>query len=66
MTTIKSISYIVRESKAGFCVIEAVTLSSGTLHQRGIQYGLTSASAQNSADSLQAQFNGWGFRPATI
>lgn len=63
MNTIKSISYIVRDWRANFCIIESMTLSDGKTYQRGIKYGLTQADAQNIADSFEAQFQGWGHRP---
>ena len=65
MNTIKSISYIVRKSKDSFCIIESMTLSDGKNHQRNIKHALTQVDAQNIADSFQAQFEGWGYRPAT-
>jgi len=64
INTIKSIDYIVRKCKFGFCIIESMKLSVGTTHQRGIKYGLTQADAQKIADNFQAQFEGWGYRPA--
>jgi hypothetical protein len=64
MNTIKSISYIVRECKTGFCIIEHITLSNGKAHQRSLKHGLEQANAQNIADNWQARFEGWGYRPA--
>jgi hypothetical protein len=63
MNTIKSISYMVREWNSDFCIIESMTLSDGKNYQRGIQYALPQVDAQNIADSFQAQFDGWGYRP---
>jgi len=64
MNTIKSINFIVRECNADFCIIESMTLSDGKTYQRNIQYALTQVDAQNMADNFQAQFEGWGCRPA--
>ena len=63
MNTIKTIDYIVRECKVGFCIIESMRLSDGKTYQRGIKYSMTQDDAQNSADNFQAQFEGWGYRP---
>ena len=60
---IESIDYIVRECTFGFCIIEAMKLSLGTEHQRGIKYGLTQADAKKMASNFQAQFEGFGYRP---
>jgi hypothetical protein len=66
MHTIKSISYIVREGEAGFCIIESLILSDNKTYQRGIQYGLIEASASAKAANMQANYDGYNIRPVTI
>ena len=58
-----TIIYIVRKAQTGFCIIESMKLN-GKTHQRGVAYGLTQIDAQEKADNFQAQFEGWGYRPA--
>ena len=65
INTIKSIDYIVRDWRDGYCIIESMWLADGKLYQRGIKYGLTQDDAQNMADSYQAQFDYFGYRPTT-
>jgi hypothetical protein len=63
INAIKSIDYIVRDWRAGYCIIESMRLEDGKLYQRGIKYGLTQDDAQNMADNLQAHFDYFGHRP---
>ena len=63
--TIESIDYIVRQWRDGYCIIESMTLSDRTLHQRGIVYGVTQANAYDMADAFQASFESFGYRPTT-
>lgn len=65
INTIKSIDYIVRDWRDGYCIIESMMLSDDTLHQRGIKYGLTHTDAQDMMHNLQAQFDYFGYRPTT-
>ena len=65
INAIKSIDYIVRDWRDGYCIIESMRLEDGKLYQRGIKYGLTQDDAQNMADSHQAQFDCFGYRPTT-
>lgn len=62
MNTIKSISYLVRKSQTGFCIIEHMLLSNGATHQKNLKHGLEQSDAQDIAENWQAQFEGWGTR----
>jgi len=56
------LDYVVRENCAGYCVIESMTITGNTTHQRLIKHALTRQAAQEMAQGLQVCYNLRGIR----